>query len=161
MKPELLVHPIAKVGERMKESGHSLIEVLMVVLLIGLIGGTINIGTYLVQRASFEKKVVEVEQGIMWARDAATMTGRRYNIYCLRNRVLVRQGTEKPKHTIRLSEGLYIPRDITGKFIRFNGTMASPRTGTITIVCEALGLQADITVRVATGKTTVTYRALS
>ncbi len=141
----------------MKQEGYTLVEMLAVVLLIGIVCLGSMLSVKLAQKARFCAQVQEVERGIIFARDTATMTGDQYNTYCFSNRVLVRQGCEKPIYTIRLSEGTYIPDTITGKWIRFNGTMASPQTGTITLVCEDIGLKADITVRIATGKTTIKW----
>lgn len=140
--------------------GYSLIEVVVVILVISLIGSSISIGKRMVDMTVFHHLVKEVEQDLIFARDAATATGRQYNVYCFSDSVLLRQGVKKPIHTTMLSRGIYIPNNITGKWIKFNGTMASGTPGTITLVSKSLGIQADITVRIATGKITIYYRAL-
>ncbi len=144
----------------MNSKGYTLVEMIVVILLVGVVGSTISISSKLIQQVAFMQLVQEVEKDIIFARDAAVATGKQYNIYCFSNRVLVRQGVEKPIYTTKLSRGIYIPDSITGKWIKFYGTMASPKTGTITLVCTSLHMQARITLRIATGKTTVYYIAL-
>ena len=144
----------------MNQKGHTLIEIIMVIFLMVLISQSIIIGTRFIKQVAFYKLVYEVEQCIILARDAAVATGDQYNTYCFSDRIIVRQGMTKPIYTVKMIYDVYIPNDITGKWIRFKGTMATSKAGTITLVCKSLGIQADITVRIATGKTTVYYRAL-
>lgn len=140
--------------------GYTLIEILIVIFLVALTSEAISHSTRLVKKTVFIQLVNEVEQDVIFARDAATATGKQYNVYCFSNRVILRQGVQKPIHTTKMIQDVYIPNDITGKWIKFYGTMASPKTGTITLICKPLGMQANITVRIATGKTTVYYRTL-
>ena len=144
----------------MKQRGYSLIEVVIVIALIGITVGTICTSVRWIQTMQFKASVRQVEEGLTYVRQAAVKTGKQYNLYCFSNRVLVRQGVEKPIYTIYLGKGMMIPDHITGKHLIFRGSMASPKTGTITIRHQSIRQQADITVYIATGKIAVKYKAL-
>lgn len=145
---------------RVKAQGYTLIELIVVVTLMACLLGSIQIGMRGYEEKQFSLAVREVEESIAYVRHAAVKTGRQYNIYCFTNRVLVRQGVEKPIYTIYLNDQIKIPADITGKWIRFDGSMASPKVGTVTLIHQGIKKQADITVNIATGKTTVKFMQL-
>lgn len=144
----------------MKPKGYTLIEVLAVILMIGIIGSSIQVGSAYVQRVAFETLVKEVEKGIINAQQRAVATGRQYNVYCTEKKVYIRQGVNPPIYLFQMGEEVTIPIHITGKHIKFNGTMAPSKAGTIEFLHRSLGKKARITIRVATGKTTVYFEAL-
>ncbi len=144
----------------MEQRGYTLIEVIVVIALLGIVLSSINISTKWVQNVQFKTAVRQVEEGLIYVRQAAVKTGKQYNLYCFSNRVLIRRGVEKPIYTIYLSKGMSIPDNITGKHLIFRGSMASPKTGTISIIHQGIKQQADITVYIATGKIAVKYKAL-
>lgn len=144
---------------RMKQRGFSLIGTVCIILLSAVLMETAVIGNYMVERARLEGKVNEVVQGIELVRNASIFTGRQYNLFCFDNRILLRQ-SQTCFDKIYLSSEMYIPSDITGGWIRFNGTAAPLRAGTILINDKRLKMRARITVGVATGKVNVYYEAL-
>lgn len=144
----------------MKQKGYSLIEVVIVIALIGITVGTVCASVKWFQTMQFKTAVRQVEEGLTYVRQAAVKTGKQYNLYCFSDRVLVRRGVEKPIYTIYLGKEMMIPDNITGKHLIFRGSMASPKTGTITIIHQSIKQRADITVYIATGKIAVKYRAL-
>lgn len=137
--------------------GHTLIETVIVILLISLGGYTLHISKRYMQEATLNILAKEVEQGIISAQQMAVSTGRQYNIYCLSNRILIRQGVEAPIYKINMPNEVTIPSNITGKWIRFEGKIAPSKAGTIELVHNGLRKSARITVRVATGKTTIYF----
>ena len=144
----------------MKERGFTLVEIVVVIAILGISMGTIVTSVKWVQRIQFTATVRQVEESLTYVRQAAVKTGRQYNLYCFSNRVLVRQGVQKPIYTVHLSKGTYIPDNITGKNLVFRGSMASLKTGTITLINEEINQRADITVYIATGKIAVKYKSL-
>ena len=144
----------------MKQKGYTLVELVVVIAVISITIGSIMGSVKWFQNIQFKLAVGQVEDAIIYVRQAAVKTGKQYNLYCFSNRVLVRQGVEKPIYTIYLSKGIRIPDNITGKHLIFRGTMASPKTGTITLINEDIEQQADITVYIATGKVAVKYKSL-
>lgn len=144
----------------MKQSGFSLIQVVLVIVLISLTVGAIHTSIKWIETIELRTATRQVEEALTYVRQAAVKTGKQYNVYCFSDRVLVRQGVQKPIYTIYLGKGMTIPDGITGKYLIFRGSMASPKTGTITIRHESRGQQADITVYIATGKIAVKYKAL-
>lgn len=144
----------------MKQKGFTLIEIMLVIVLIGMTVGGFYTSVRWMETMAFKSAVRQVEEGLTYVRQAAVKTGKQYNVYCFNDSVLVRQGVHPPIYTINLGKGIRIPDGITGKHLIFRGSMASPRTGTITIRHERLRQQADITVYIATGKIAVKYKAL-
>lgn len=144
----------------MKQKGYTLVELVVVIAVISITIGSIMSGIKWFQNIQFKLAVGEVEDALIYVRQAAIKTGKQYNLYCFSNRVLVRQGVEKPIYTIYLSKGIRIPDNITGKHVIFRGAMASPKTGTITLINEDIKQRADITVYIATGKVAVKYKSL-
>ena len=144
----------------MKQKGYTLVELVVVIAVISITIGSIMGSVKWFQNIQFKLAVGQVEDALIYVRQAAVKTGKQYNLYCFSNRVLVRQGVEKPIYTIYLSKGIRIPDNITGKHLIFRGTMASPKTGTITLINEDIEQQADITVYIATGKVAIKYKSL-
>ena len=130
----------------MKQKGYTLVELVVVIAVISITIGSIMGSMKWFQNIQFKLAVGEVEDALIYVRQAAIKTGKQYNLYCFSNRVLVRQGVEKPIYTIYLSKGIRIPDNITGKHVIFRGAMASPKTGTITLINEDIKQRADITV---------------
>lgn len=144
----------------MKQKGYTLVELVVVIAVISITIGSIMGGVKWFQNIQFKLAVGEVEDALIYVRQSAIKTGKQYNLYCFSNRVLVRQGIEKPIYTIYLSRGIKIPNNITGKHLIFRGSMASPKTGTITLINEDIKQQADITVYITTGKVAIKYKRL-
>ena len=141
----------------MKQQGFTLIETVVVIGLISILisAGVMTIS--LVNNARFNKAVNEVEQAVVYARQATVFTGQEHNVYCFSNRVLVRRGVGKPIYTVRLGEEVYIPSDCTGRRLYFCDSMAVVKAGTIELISKTTGRQAKITVSVATSKVTTRY----
>lgn len=144
----------------MKQKGYVLVELVVIIAVIGITIGSIMGGVKWFQNIQFKLAVGEVENALIYVRQAAVKTGQQYNLYCFSNRVLVRQGVNKPIYTIRLSKGIKIPDNITGKHLIFRGSKASSKTGTITLINKDIKQRADITVYIATGKVAVKYKSL-
>lgn len=123
-----------------------------------------QIGSQIVQKVQFESVVNEVAQGIRQIQQCSVMTGRQYNIYCTQNKIYLRQGNVPAFYKIWVQNGVEVSiRDnkgklMTGKNIKFYGTMAPAKAGTIILKHTGLNKEARITVRVATGKVTVYYK---
>ena len=144
----------------MKQKGYTLVELVVVIAIISITLGTVLNSVNDIQKMAFRGSVREVEEALVYVRQAAVKTGRQYNVYCFSNRILVRQGVNKPLYTIHLSRGTYIPDNITGKHLIFRGSMASPKTGTITLINKEINEYVDITVYIATGKIAVKYKSI-
>ncbi len=141
----------------MRQSGFTLIEVVVTIGLISIMVGTGIMTTSLVSNARFRKAVDEVEQAVIYAREATVATGQEHNIYCLSDRVLVRRGIQKPIYTVHLGEEVYIPSSCTGRKLYFCNSMAVAKAGTIELVSKTTERKANITVSVATSKVTTRY----
>ncbi len=141
----------------MKQNGFTLIEVVVTIGLISVMMGTGIMTISLVNNARFRSAVDQVEQAVIYAREATVTTGREHNIYCFSNRVLVRRGIEKPIYTVQLGQEVYIPDNCTGKKLYFCDSMAVARAGTIELVSKTTGRKAKITVSVATSKVRTRY----
>ncbi len=147
----------------MNQEGFSFLELIMVILLSSLLGASAIMSTDIVQEVRFKALVTEVVQGINYAQQQAVATGKQYNIYCMKQKIYIRQGNNIPLYTIEMDENITIPiRDkdgtlMSGKNIKFLGKMAPSKAGTIILVHQSLEKKARITVRVATGKTTVYF----
>lgn len=125
---------------------------------------SVKMGIKRVQRLQFESVVNEVVQGVREIQQCSVMTGRQYNIYCMENKIYLRQGNEPAFYKIVVQGGTKVSiRDdqgqlMTGKNIKFYGKMAPSKAGTIVLKHTSLNQEARITVRVATGKVTVYYK---
>ncbi len=143
------------------QNGMTLIELIMVLLLMGIIGSSVTVGTRMLQEVTLKAKVHEVVTGLEYVKQSAVATGEAYNVCCFEHKIYVRKGIEKAAYVIRLGDGIRVPKDITGMLIRFNGTMApSDGAATIKLVDDSLKKQVRITVGVGTGKIRVYYEAL-
>ena len=141
----------------MKQKGITLIETVVVVGLLSIIMGAGLMNTSIVHNVRFNKAVNEVEQALIYARQATVMTGNEHNIYCFSNRVFVRRGIQKPIYIVDLGEEVYIPDGCTGKKIFFCESMAVVKAGTIELISKAIKRKAEITVGIATGKVRTRY----
>lgn len=139
--------------------GYTFIELIGVILLSSILGCTAMVGHRYVQTVTFHSKVKEVETGIVFARQAAIRTGRYYNVYCTSEKIYIRCGVEPALYKIQLGSGMKVDKESTGKHIMFIGSMAPSKAGTIILVHEGLRRRARITVRIATGKTTVYFES--
>ena len=150
-----------------KEKGYTLIEMVCVILLMSLMSSSLMVGSKLLDELALQTKVKEVVAGIEYAKQAAALTGEKYNLFFLQNHILVRKGTwDKPIYTIylepnqKVSFNKEVVSDSINQSIAFNGTFATGDAGTIQIQNESLGKQARITVGVATGKVKVYYEKI-
>ncbi len=141
----------------MNQKGFSVLEVVLVMLLIGIGGACASPKTQQVEEIRFRALARQVEKGIISAQYMAISTGREYNILCTEKAVYVRPGFQKAIYKFDMGRHVTIPRNITGKKISFNGSMAPSKGGTIELVNASLRKRARITVRIATGKTTIYY----
>lgn len=140
--------------------GFTLIEIVCVIILLGLLTPLVGIkGQEAISRAHLNKVVNEIVIGIEESKIYAVQTGKQYNLYCFSNRVLLRQGITY-RRKICIPEGITIPDNITGKWIRFKGSFAPVRAGTIELHCKKLNKRVRITVGVATGKVRVYEESL-
>ena len=139
----------------MDSKGYSLVEMIMVIFLIGMLGSFVEVGSKLLMEAKFQATVTEVERGLNMARQMAVGTGRQYNVLCIGNRVLIRRSIEEPLHRIYGGQSMQLSCSTSDKLILFDGHAAPSKAGTITVKHKGLKKQARITVRIATGKTTV------
>jgi len=144
----------------MKQKGFSLLEMVLVMLLlsIGVLCTTMH--ALYVEEVKFTTLVKQVETGIKSAQYMANITGREYNIFCTEKVVYIRPGYLKAIYVLNMGKNVTIPRDITGKQISFNGVLAPSKGGTIILINTALQKRARITIRVATGKTSVYFEKL-
>ena len=149
----------------MNQKGYSFLEMILVVLLISIVG-SIGLSTRLVEEVRFKVLVKEVETGIRQAQRRAVATGIQYNVYCTKEKIYIRQGNNPAIYKIAIGKEVTIPtKDIdgsfmTGKNIKFHGRIAPSKAGTIELVHHGLKKKARITVRVATGKTTVYFESI-
>ncbi len=144
----------------MNQKGFSLMEVVIVTLLIAIGSSFLKLGVNYAEEVRFKVLVKEVEKGIKSAQYMANLTGREYNIVCTEKAVYIRPGYKAAIYKFNMDKHVVIPRDITGKQISFSGRMAPSKAGTIELVNTALSKKARITIRVATGKTTVYFEKL-
>lgn len=150
----------------MNRCGFSFLEIILVVLLSSIIGTGAIMSTKLVQEVRFKALVSEVEQGIRQAQQRAVATGKQYNVYCTKEKIYIRQGNQPAFYKIKIGNGVTIPikdnkgQVMTGKNIKFYGKMAPSKAGTIVLIHQGLKKKARITVRVATGKTTVYFESI-
>lgn len=140
--------------------GYTLIEMVMVLLLMGIMGYMVIIGNRMLDRTILEAKVNQVTKGIEYAKQAAATSGRQYNVFFFKNRVLVRQGMEKPIYTIHLVDDQRIYAKSGDQMILFAGDITTKDACTIKIINDKLGEQAKITVDVATSKVRVYYEKI-
>lgn len=138
----------------MKQSGFTLIESLLVVLLMGIMSLMLFTGSRQLERITFNNKVKEVVSGIEYIKSAAALTGVSFTSYCFTDSVWFRKEL-KTVNEIFLEDTMQIPRGITGKRLNFSGTIAPEKAGTIIINNTHLKMRARITVGVATGKVRV------
>ena len=150
-----------------KEKGYTLIEMVFVILLISLMSASLSVGSRWLDEIALQAKVKEVMSGIEYAKQAAALTGEKYNLFFLQNRILVRKGVwDKPIYTIYLepNQKVFFNRearlDSIQQSITFNGTLATGDAGTIQIQNESLGKQARITIGVATSTVRVYYEKI-
>ncbi|MDF2613646.1 MAG: hypothetical protein K0S71_1432 [Clostridia bacterium] len=144
----------------MKQKGFSLLEVILVMLILSIGTVCVHTHTLYVEKMKFDILVKEVEKGIKSAQYMANITGREYNVLCTEKKVYIRPGYKKAVYVFDMGKNVVIPRDITGKQISFNGRMAPAKGGTILLINTALKKEARITIRVATGKTTIYFNKL-
>lgn len=150
----------------MNRCGFSFLELVLVVLLSGIIGSGAMMSTKLVQEIRFKTLVNEVEQGIHQVQQRAVATGKQYNVYCTKEKIYFRQGNNPAFYKIQIEKGVTIPikdykgNTMSGKHIKFYGKMSPSKAGTIVLINQELKKKARITVRVATGKTTVYYEGI-
>lgn len=150
----------------MNQRGFSFLEMVLVVLLSSIIGTGAVMSTKLVQEVQFKALVQEVEQGIRQAQQRAVATGKQYNIYCTKQKIYIRQGNNPAFYKIEIGNGVTIlikdsnGKVMTGKNIKFYGKMAPSKAGTIVLIHQGLKKKARITIRVATGKTTVYFESI-
>lgn len=144
----------------MNQKGVSLLEVVLVMMLIGIGSACVSTRASYVEEVRFNTLIKEVERGIMSAQYMAISSGREYNILCTEKAVYIRPGFKKAVYKFDMGKNVTIPRNITGKQISFNGRLAPSKAGTIELVNTSLGKRARITIRVATGKTTIYYDKL-
>ncbi|WP_069998212.1 pilus assembly FimT family protein [Cellulosilyticum sp. I15G10I2] len=144
----------------MNQKGFTLLEIVVVTLLVTIGGSCIKLGMGYAEEIRFTALVKEVERGIRSAQHMANLTGREYNIVCTEKAVYIRSGIQPAIYKFSMDKHVTIPRDITGKQISFAGKMAPSKGGTIELVNKALSKRARITIRVATGKTTVYFEKL-
>lgn len=144
----------------MKQKGFSLLEMVLVILLMSIGISCAAMNTHYVEEMRFSTLVKQVERGIKSAQYMANSTGREYNVLCTEKCVYIRPGYKKAVYVFDMGEHVTIPRDITGKQISFSGTLAPSKGGTIILVNTALQKRARITIRIATGKTTIYFEKL-
>ena len=144
----------------MKQDGFSLLEVIIVMLLLMIGSFGLNASTRYVEETKFKVLVKQVEKGIKSAQYMASITGREYNVYCGEKTVYIilnARDSRKAVYMFEMDKNISIPRNITGKSITFSGGMAPSKGGTIEFINTALAKRARITVRIATGKTTIYF----
>ena len=144
-----------------KEKGYTLVEMIIVILLIGMIGCSVQIGTHRLRVAALKAKGYEVAEGIYYASRCAELTGNMYNSLCFENRVLIREDNLSPAiFTIRMDPHMEVYATKTGVMIIFDGRKAIERAGTIYIYDKGIRRQMRITVGVATNKIRVYYEKM-
>lgn len=150
----------------MNQKGFSFLELIIVILLSSIIGSGVVFSTHIVQEVQFKALVTRVAQGIKCAQQWAVATGKQYNVYCTKEKVYIRQGNNPPLYKIEVGDEVTIPVKnadgtlMTGKNIKFCGKMAPSQAGTIILIHQGLKKKARITIRVATGKTTVYFESI-
>lgn len=150
----------------MNQKGFSFLELIIVILLSSIIGSGVVFSARMIEEAQFRALVTEVAQGIKCAQQRAVATGKQYNIYCTKQKIYIRQGNNIPLYKIEVGDEVTIPVKnadgtlMTGKDIKFYGKMAPSQAGTIVLIHQSLKKRARITIRVATGKTTVYFESI-
>nr|WP_302599279.1 type II secretion system protein [uncultured Cellulosilyticum sp.] len=150
----------------MNQKGFSFLELIIVILLSSIVGSGVVLSTRIVQEVQFKALVTKVEQGIRYAQQRAVATGKQYNVYCTKQKIYIRQGNNIPLYKIEVGDEVTIPTKnadgtfMTGKDIKFHGKMAPSQAGTIVLIHQGLKKKARITIRVATGKTTVYFESI-
>lgn len=139
----------------MHPKGFTLFETVSVMMIIAISCLSLQFSTRYIEEMKFNTLIKEVERGIRSAQYMAHTTGKEYNILCSERVIYIRPGYEKVIYKFNMQEHVYIPVNITGKYISFKGSMAPSKAGTIELVHTVLRKKARITIRVATGKTTV------
>lgn len=143
----------------MNQKGYTLIEMISIILLVSIVGCSLSLGSRWIKTVAFRSLVREVEHGIINAQQMAAATGMLYKVSVdfNENQILVSQGNKEPIYTFQIGDEVTISKDVTGSTIKFNGHMAPSGAKTIQLIHEKLGVKARITIRVATGKTTVYF----
>lgn len=144
----------------MNQKGYSLLEIVFVMLLISIGSSLLYVSVDFMEQLHFKTLVKQVERGIKSAQYMANMTGREYNVLCTDNAVYIRPGFGTAIYKFQMNQHITIPRDITGRQISFAGKIAPSKGATIEFVHKGLSQKARITIRVATGKTTVYFDKL-
>lgn len=138
----------------MKQSGFTLIESLLVVLLMGIVSLMLFVGSRQVERITFHNKVREVVNSIEYIKSAAAMTGSSFTSGCFTHSI---RFSKEPTtvNEIFLGDSMEIPKKSTDKLLKFTGTIAPEKARTIIINNNYLKISARITVGVGTGKVRV------
>jgi hypothetical protein len=144
----------------MTHKGFSLLETALVLMIMTVSMICVSTHTNFVEEVRFNTLVRQVESGIISAQYMATATGREYNVLCTQKTIYIRPGYRKAVYVFDMGRHVSIPRNITGKYISFPGGMAPSKAGTIELINTALSKKARITVRIATGKTTIYFEKL-
>ena len=145
------------------EQGYSLLSVIILVTLMSIMGAMgLKISTQLIEQVKYEKQVESIAHGIEMMKHYAVRTQQQYNVYCLENRILLRQGINKPIKTIRLGETMMIPdtKELTGEELRFKYTNLPSKGGTIVIEDTVLKRRAFIKVGAASGRVRIVYHEI-
>lgn len=143
------------------EQGYSLLSVIIILTLMGVMAAMgLKTSTQLIEQVKFEKQVEAVAHGIEMMKHYAVRTQKQYNVCCLENRILLRQGINKPMKTIRLGENIKIPdtKELTGDELRFKYTNLPSKGGTIVIEHKTLKRKALIKVGAASGRVRIVYK---
>ena len=150
----------------MNQKGYSLLEVILVILLSSIIGSSIVVTTKFVEEVRFKTLVSEVEAGIRQAQRYAVATGEQYDVQCQEKKIIVKASDKSCIHEIKIDSQIIVAlkdekgKEMTGKRLGFHASMAPLKAGTIVLVDHQIKQKALITVRVATGKTTVYFEAI-
>ena len=144
----------------MDKQGFTLLETVAITMLSGLMLCSISLGTQYTEQIAFTTFVRQVENGIKSAQYMANLTGKGYNVYCASRAIYIRQGINKAIYKFALSKHVSLSYDTTFKQMNFLGKLGPTQGGSIVLVDTRLAKKARITIRVATGKTTVYYEKL-
>lgn len=144
------------------KKGFSIIEGAVVILMIGIVSMTVQVGTTYAKKQQFKAVVEEIAIGTSYAQQMAIATGQIYECLYKKDEFYIRikaNGKVKGKRikTFKLPDDYFIEQRVGDVKVIFGGSAAPHLAQTIKICSPALNSQARITVRIATGKTTIYY----
>ncbi len=136
----------------MSAKGYTLIEMVVVILLLGLMGSSIVVSSKMIDKVALDATVNQVTQGIEYAKQAAGVSGMQYNVFFFKNRMLVRQGLNKPLYKVYVFPGQEFIVPPGEEMVQFNGDITTGDSKTIYITNKKIGRQVRLTIDIATSK---------